>query len=435
MNDDQLTEMLDRAARRNPVGTPPLAAIAAGSRRRRRTRAVGVVAAAAVVVAAGAGVATSLGSDPTGPPHAADAAASGDAPTVPTAPSGMRLVGRGSVVVAVPEDWAIHTVGCDGFGPKGDTVVVVDGIPLRGFAPGVAVGCPGPVRPAGVERLTITAASPRAQDADGVERTEVDGVTAYRSKPTCFDDAKGVSTCLVSLDFPSLDVGLLAESTTSVEAAEKIFDRVQVLDGVVGVPGQLSPEQGEKKYVAALEAAGLVADVVEVPAPPGYAPGYLRGISPAPGTVLAPGDTVKVEVAREPSGPEEEVEVVLDSARPTILVDDAEIRAGATIELPVDGRLDAYAKAYGYPTKPRPWETFSGRFGGTVSGDALESADSRFEHETSWWAVKPGTATITLTIDDAAGNPVEIGTVTVKVVKREPGVQVWPGRPPYRPPY
>jgi hypothetical protein len=424
MNDDRLTEMLDRAAHRNPVGTPPLAAIAAGSRRRRRTRGVGVVAAAAVVVAAGAGVAASLVSGPDSPPHAADAAASGDAPTVPTAPSGMRLVGRGSVVVAIPEDWAIHTTGCDPDGPKGDTVVVVDGLPLRGFAPGVAVGCPGPVRPAGVERLTITAASPRAEDADGVERVEVDGVTAYRSKPTCFDDARGVSICMVSLDFPSLDVGLLAESTTSVEAAEKIFDRVQVLDGVVGVPGQLSPEQGEKKYVAALEAAGLVADVVEVPAPPGYAPGYLRKISPAPGTVLAPGDTVKVEVAREPSGPDEEVEVGLYSERPSIWLDDAEVRAGASIELPVDGRLYTTATAYGYPKGTRPWQTF----GGTVSGDALESAESRSEKETGWWAVKPGTATITLTVDDAAGNPVEIGTVTVKVVKREPGVEVWPGR-------
>jgi hypothetical protein len=66
-----------------------------------------------------------------------------------------------------------------------------------------------------------------------------------------------------------------------------------------------------------------------------------------------------------------------------------------------------------------------------VSGDALERAESRSGKETSWWAVKPGTATITLTVDDADGNPVEIGTVTVKVVKRGPGVKVWPGRPPY----
>ncbi|MFB9315595.1 PASTA domain-containing protein [Nocardioides plantarum] len=425
MHDDRLTEMLDRAAHRNPVGAPPLAAIAAGGRRRRRTRAVGVVAAAAVVVAAGAGVAASLVSGPGSPPNAADAAASGDAPTVPTAPSGMRLVGRGSVVVAVPEGWATQATRCDLDGPKGDAVIVVDGVLNETFTEGVHLVCPQPAQSAGIERLMIADASPGAEDADGVERTEVDGVTAYRSEPTC-SELEGVSTCGVSLDFPSLDVGLRAESTTSVEAAEKIFDRVQVLDGLVGVPGKLRPDQGEKKYVAALEAAGLVADVVEVPAP-GYAPGYLRGISPAPGTVLAPGDTVKVEVAREPSGPEEEVEAELYSERPSIWLDDAEIRAGATIELPVDGRLYASATAYGYPEDARPRRTY----GGTVSGDALEIAGSRSENDTSWWAVKPGIATITLTVDDADGNPVEVGTVTVKVVKREPGVKVWPGRPPY----
>lgn len=411
MNDDRLTEMLDRAAHRSPVGTPPLAAIAAGGRRRRRTRVVGVVASAAIVVAAGAGVTASLASGPSSPAHLADAAASGVAPTVPTAPSGMRLVGRGSVVVAVPREWITQPTAC-ATGPTVDSVIVDGDRDGR---------CLVAVPPTGVEQLKISAATPGAEDADGVERTEVDGVAAYRSQTTC-DEHEGLRTCRVSLDLPSLDVRLAASSTTSAAAAEGILDDVQVLDGVVGVPGMLDGVPERESYVAALEAAGLVAHVVEVPAP-GYAPGYVRGISPSPGTVLAPGDTVTVEVAREPAGPEEEVEAELYSERPSIWLDDAEIRAGATIELPVDGRLYTSWKNYGYPTDPRV------SFGGTVAGDALEEADDpRTEKERSWWAVKPGTATITLTVDDDAGNPVEIGTVTVKVVEREPGVQVWPGR-------
>ncbi|MFT4008736.1 MAG: carboxypeptidase-like regulatory domain-containing protein [Nocardioidaceae bacterium] len=129
MSDQILSDLLDRAVERVPVSPPPLADLLRhghAARGRRRRRAVLGTAVASLLVAVGA-VAVGQQARNDGPPPV------DQAPTVPTPPTGMKWVGVGRTVVAVPQAWpVVPGIYCQG--PSTPFVTITQ---WR-----VAVGCP-----------------------------------------------------------------------------------------------------------------------------------------------------------------------------------------------------------------------------------------------------------------------------------------------------
>lgn len=102
MSDETIVELLDRAAERVPASEPPLTDLLRSGRRnlRRRRTAVlsGVVATIVAVAGVGAIARTMQGGD-----HATPPATAGP----PAPPAGMKWVGIGRTVVAVPRSWSM----------------------------------------------------------------------------------------------------------------------------------------------------------------------------------------------------------------------------------------------------------------------------------------------------------------------------------------
>jgi hypothetical protein len=90
---------------------------------------------------------------------------------------------------------------------------------------------------------------------------------------------------------------------------------------------------------------------------------------------------------------------------PGKLLDDSQIRAGATIKLFVGDHIWAYARG-------RRASTLAGELDGTSL--AINACKKRPNYPRSWIAVSRGKTKITLTIT-AYGKPVVLSTVTVLV--------------------
>ena len=126
--------------------------------------------------------------------------------------------------------------------------------------------------------------------------------------------------------------------------------------------------------------------------------------------MVRPGTVVTVTVVAEPRGPADEVDVGINSVHydPTEVyrgLDDAQIRAGATIKLYVGDYIWAYARG-------KRARTLAGELDGTSLAVNDRKRCPNYPH--SWTAVSRGETKITLTIT-ADGNPVVVGTVTVLV--------------------
>jgi hypothetical protein len=128
MNDTEAADLLERAARVLVPDEPaPLTSLvtAAHQGHRRRTRMTVALAAASVALVLGGGavvqqvVANRSETPPTDPTTG-----------VPVAPDGMRLVGMGRVVIAVPDSWGTQALRCGR--PTRDTVYFLDRAPLCG---------------------------------------------------------------------------------------------------------------------------------------------------------------------------------------------------------------------------------------------------------------------------------------------------------------
>jgi hypothetical protein len=117
MNDDTAQLLVDRLSGGLPepavAPIPELLRDGRGARRRRRGTTVGVAVVAIAVVAAGVALVPRLGS---GSPDPAPAHG------MPAPPEGMRWVGYGTQVVAVPQSWSTGDARCDV--PLSDTVYV-----------------------------------------------------------------------------------------------------------------------------------------------------------------------------------------------------------------------------------------------------------------------------------------------------------------------
>nr|WP_243732118.1 PASTA domain-containing protein [Nocardioides ochotonae] len=363
---------------------------AADRLRRRRAVTLTLAGAAAVVaVAGGTAVLSSTGGAPGPQPPAAS-------PTPVAPPSDTRLVGHGHAAIAVPQSWGTNVTRCGV--PQQDTVIIDVG----------AVESCATARPRGVDSVEVTEGKPRF-DFTADETLTVDGVEAQRQGTRCEPDLGDTKVCNGTVYLPSLGVSFRAESSTSAADVDRILGQIRIVADQVGVPGYqaiAADQQGNsgEKYLDALREAGLTAEV-RTKKMPGITAGYVLGASPQPGTMLDSGAVVTVTVVAEPDGPADEVRVGMAAGEDAMELEDAQIRAGATIEVAVGESVWAYADG-------RRADTLAGELDGTSLAVDDWRQGPNYPH--SWIAVAPGRTTVTLTIT-ADGKPVVLGTVTVIV--------------------
>jgi hypothetical protein len=263
-------------------------------------------------------------------------------------------------------------------------------------------------RPQGVDSVEVTPGKPRF-DFTVDETFIVDGVEAQRQATRCEPDVGDTRVCNGTVYLPSSGVSFRAESSTSATAVDRILEQIHIVADQVGVPGYQTlavNQQGKsgEKYLDALREAGFTAEV-RTKKMPGVGAGYVLGASPQPGTMLDPGAVVTVTVVAKPEGPADEVRVGMAAGEGDTALEDAQIRAGATLEVAVGDRIWAYADG-------RRADTLAGELDG--SSLAVDDWKQGPNYPHSWVAVAPGRTTVKLTVT-ADGTPVVLGTVTVIV--------------------
>lgn len=398
MSDRDLSDLLERAAGRVAVGPAPIDAMLLGAARARRRRTLTAVLGSAAAVAVVVTGAAALDAPERAPGPNPPAASSGQDPQ--PVPAGTRLVGLGHAAIAVPEEWGTNDTRCGE--PQKDTVVIDVGAVETCLTP----------RPADVDSVELSQGEPRF-DFHADETFAIDGVEVERQETTCepggFD---GREVCAGTVRIPSMRVSFRAESSTGAAEVDRILTWIRIVPERVGVPGfQMTAlkhqERAADKYVEALEAAGLSAEV-RTRKVPALEPGHVLDVAPAPGTMLEPGSGVEVTVSGAPDGPADEVRVGMnsvDTADNYKDLDDPEVRAGASIELGVGDRIWAYAQG-------KRASTLAGELdGSSLQVDGWKEGPN-YPH--SWVAVQPGRTRITLSIV-ADSEPVTLGVVTVDV--------------------
>lgn len=284
MDQQQLIDRLEERAADIPVGPPPVGLMRARARRHRQGR-VAILASAAAVAAVAAGLAWQGGG---GADDGARTPIASEGPRDPdTPPDGYRYVGEGPVVAAVPLSWGTNRTDCGT--PQQDTVVIDQGVTCLALVP----------RPADVDSLTIQPAYDGLDTADWTP-TEVAGERALRS-PLSRQDGVVRQAVVV----PGADVSFVAESSSADGATVvgDLLDGITVLQQHTTVPAfqdlgyDSDPASMADSYVDRLAALGLTAEVAEGNGR-GLDAGTVLRTDPAVGSVVAPGDVVRVVVAR-----------------------------------------------------------------------------------------------------------------------------------------
>ncbi len=284
MDAQQLIDRLEERAAEVPVGPPPIGLMRTRARRRRQGR-VAVLASAAAVAAIAAGLAwpgTGGAGGDSRTPVASEAPGDPDLP-----PDGYRYVGVGDVVAAVPERWGTNQVDCGT--PVADTVVIDQGVTCLALVP----------RPADVDSLTIRS-SFGVGDTAGWTDVEVGGEPALLSPVQVQGDVTR-QTVLV----PSAQTLFEAESSSADAATvvSRLLDSLTLLRDHTTVPGfqDLAFQRGGRPmmddYVDRLSRLGLTAKISERNGN-GFGSGTVLEVAPGVGSVVAPGDVVRVVAAR-----------------------------------------------------------------------------------------------------------------------------------------
>ena len=389
MSSPGTTALLERTAERVVVLAPPVEPmLAEADRLRRRRRSVVGGAVLAVLATLGAADAVSSLVDPD--PEAWPAAA---------APDGMRFVGIGRAVIAVPTGWATDATRCGQ--PQRDTVLI-------GSAP--AATCSA-ARPVGVRSVLVTSGAPAA-DFRPASTYAVAGHEVERGATTCRDE-----TCTAVVHVPTENVTFtVASSNSRPERARAevagLARGLRVLEGRVAVPATaaLAADYGrsaETKYVADLRRLGLEPYLWTVPAA-GAEPGTVLEVSPAPGTPLRRGGKVVVTVADGPRSARDRVAVGIgsvDEGRTYRGLTHEDIRRGATLEVPQGTDIWAYADGRGSRSLD------ARKKGASIAIDFWRNGPN---WPTAWEAVLPGTTELTLSIR-VEGRRVDLGTVRIVV--------------------
>jgi hypothetical protein len=410
MNDSipyDLSDLLERAADRIPVGPPPLDDLLVRATRHRHRRTVTVVmssAAAVVVVLVGTALLLPLNSTPT-PPVATPT------PSVAAIPPRTRLVGIGHAAIAVPVSWGTNQTHCGT--PLSDTVVIDVGGIEACFVP----------MPRDVDSVELQE-GPARFDFVADQRSTIDGVEVQRQATSCASATAGVPfvgtgragttrICTGTIFIPSLSVSFRAESSTDAATVDTILSWIRIVPDAVAVPGYEHangeiPQGGARdRFTGDARAEGLGVQVTTERRSAGI-PGMIIGVSPVPGTMVPPGTVVHLRVVAEPSGPGDEISVDLNSEGPTSDfhgLSDAQIRAGDIFRMKVGDSLWAVGHGSRY-------RSLDGALDGTSLIVDPQKSDKPYPPQ--WIATKPGTTKLTITII-ADGQPVTIGVVTVVV--------------------
>jgi hypothetical protein len=389
MND--ATALLERAADEVVVLAPPVGPMLAEADRRRRRRRL-TIGGAVLAVVATLGLADTVTAlvDP-GP----------EAWPATSPPDGMRFVGIGRAVIAVPTGWATDAVRCGQ--PVRDTVVLDP-------TPGEA--CRGS-RPAGVRSVAI-GSGPPGTDFTAATTYDVQGRQVQRGQTTC-----AAGTCSAVVHLPTENVTFTVSSSTvrPERARAEVAGMVRglrVLDGMVAVPttGALAADYGRSartKYVADLRDLGLH-PVVRAERVPGADAGTVTGVSPSPGTPLRRGSDVVVTVADGELTARDEVAVGLgsvDDNRTYRGLTHEDFRRGATLEVPQGTDIWAFADGRRSGTLDARQE------GASIAIDFWRNGP---DWPTAWEAVMPGTTALTLSIL-VDGKRVDLGTVHIVVTE------------------
>lgn len=283
MDQQQLSDRLEDRVADVPVGAAPIDAMRSAVRRRRSRMTVLAAATAVVLVVGGGLVIQTLdtSSDPQ-PPVAADPPADSDLP-----PDGYRYVGIGAAVVAVPETWGTNEIECGT--PVKDTAVIDLGAICAMLVP----------RPVDVDSVEVRAAFEDVDVARGFSEIDIDGIRAYWSP---VESEGGVASASVYV--PAYDAIFLAQSSSAdaVAAVERMLDGITVLERHTTVPGfndlayDQDPAPATQSYIARLDGLRLTAELIEKASP--MEAGTVLATEPGVGSVVAPGDTITVTVAR-----------------------------------------------------------------------------------------------------------------------------------------
>lgn len=280
MMERELTDLLNSVADEVRVGPAPLGAVETRARGLRRRRIAGYSAASLVALGALVGGFTVVTQDE---PNILVLEGPND--------SGVRLVGVGHAAIAVPAAWPTMELECPG--ALYDSVV---------FDDGSATTCtpvPGPT--AGVEIVRIVRGEPAL--VQPVEQAQINGVEVQRQVPRC-NLVGDVSTCTGAVYIPSESVTFLVTSTTDPQTVHRLLDSIRIVPDRVGVPDSQTVNVAERgnaanAYIKALEGLGLSVEVTNQWRPK-YPTGWILGVSPEAGTMLAPGSMVTLTVVGGP---------------------------------------------------------------------------------------------------------------------------------------
>ena len=277
MDQQQLSDRLEDRVADLPVGAPPLDAMRSAVRRRRSRLTVLGAAAVVVLVAGGLVIQAADTSPDPRPPVVADPPAEVDEP-----PAGHRYVGIGAAVVAVPDEWGTNETECGT--PQEDTVIIDQGVICLALFP----------RPKNVDSVDVRPYYDGLDLDDWVER-DVDGERVLWS-PVSTEG--GVVTASVYV--PSQQVTFVAASSSAgaEEVVESLRGSVAILENHTTLPGfQLDGIVPRlERYRVELERLGLSIEVNEKSSQLDV--GTVLATDPAVGSVVTPGDTVRVTVAR-----------------------------------------------------------------------------------------------------------------------------------------
>ncbi|MFF0340305.1 PASTA domain-containing protein [Kribbella sp. NPDC004875] len=197
-------------------------------------------------------------------------------------PVAMRVVGFGHAAIAVPRVWGTNVSRC-GI-PRRDTVLIDD--------PSAAGDCDLP-RPPDVDSVELGTAPPKGFRID--QTFSINGVEAERSWTSCGDD----NVCWGAVGIPSLRVWFRASSSTNATEVDEILGRIEILPELIGVPSarSVTEDRNGTAYAALLHKLGLNA-AFRTRTSLVYEPGRVVDVSPSPGTILNPGETVTLTVIK-----------------------------------------------------------------------------------------------------------------------------------------
>lgn len=281
MNDDQASRLFDRLGADIPDRRPAMDHLVHAGRaarhRRRTTRAVLAACAATAVVLVGGAVALG-GSTPSADVTPATT-------SVPQAPDGMRLVGRGRAVVAVPDYWRNEQPTCNPVSP------------YVAFAPAPDYRCTfladfGP--PSEQPNLLIGTSRSTPPGARLVSGRPASGVEVRESRVACDPSFFGLCSQTVTVPSEDASISITATGDDAAAVVRRIRDSLQLLpEGFTTVP-YVQVTSSADQVAEHLRDAGLDAGRV--------LPGLMQDVAadqPQAGSVVRQGVSIEVPLVTD----------------------------------------------------------------------------------------------------------------------------------------